>query len=68
MRRRIPTRMPSERTLEYGNDCNTEPSKSEFFLSAFGVGFETNNFFDHSLLWDTDALPQCGEEDWLRAS
>ena len=28
-------------------------------LSEFGVGFETNNFFDHSLLWDTDALPQC---------
>ena len=28
-------------------------------LSEFGVGFETNNFFDHSLLWDMDTLPQC---------
>lgn len=23
------------------------------------MGFETNNFFDHSLLWDMDTLPQC---------
>ena len=28
-------------------------------LSDFGVGFETNNFFDHSLLWGSDELPQC---------
>ena len=28
-------------------------------LSEFGVGFETNNFFDHSLLWGEDELPQC---------
>ena len=28
-------------------------------LSDFGVGFETNNFFDHSLLWGSDELPKC---------
>ena len=28
-------------------------------LSEFGVGFETNNFFDHSLLWGSDELPKC---------
>ena len=28
-------------------------------LSDFGVGFETNNFFDHSLLWGSYELPQC---------
>ena len=28
-------------------------------LSEFGVGFETNNFFDHSLLWGSDELPTC---------
>ena len=27
-------------------------------LSEFGVGYETNNFFDHSLLWDADEIPQ----------
>ena len=27
-------------------------------LDEFGVGYETNNFFDHSLLWDADELPQ----------
>ncbi|GGY07796.1 hypothetical protein GCM10007160_39000 [Litchfieldella qijiaojingensis] len=26
-------------------------------LEEFGIGLETNNFFDHSLLWDTDELP-----------
>ena len=29
-------------------------------LSDFGVGYETNNFFDNSLLWDTDEVPQDG--------
>ena len=29
-------------------------------LSDFGVGYETNNFFDNSLLWDTDKVPQDG--------
>ena len=28
-------------------------------LSEFGVGFETNNYFDHSLLWGSDELPKC---------
>ena len=28
-------------------------------LSDFGVGFETNNFFDHSLLWGSNELPKC---------
>ena len=28
-------------------------------LSDFGVGFETNNFFDHNLLWGADELPEC---------
>lgn len=26
-------------------------------LEEFGIGLETNNFFDHSLLWDIDELP-----------
>lgn len=26
-------------------------------LSEFGVGHETNNFFDHNLLWGTESLP-----------
>ncbi|PCH74171.1 MAG: hypothetical protein COC12_04115 [Rhodobacteraceae bacterium] len=28
-------------------------------LGEFGIGFETNNFFDHNLLWGTNTLPQC---------
>ena len=28
-------------------------------LSDFGIGFETNNFFDHNLLWGADELPEC---------
>ena len=28
-------------------------------LSDFGIGFETNNFFDHNLLWGADDLPEC---------
>ena len=28
-------------------------------LGTFGIGYETNNFFDHSLLWGSDELPQC---------
>ena len=28
-------------------------------LSEFQVGFETNNYFDHGLLWEINSLPAC---------